>query len=144
MLLKNERLEKKQQVRLKMTFKKILIITFLEWLVLAVIKIVYFQDTVFFGDWSRYVYWGAILIATTFLVRRLGVLNFLEAGSIAVFWFLAFLFLDFILVSGYLGTEIFAQGVFWVGYLVMMFAVFFFHHKRHIQIRKQHQAHGHH
>jgi hypothetical protein len=28
--------------------------------------------------------------------------------------------------------------------MVMMFSVFFFHHKRHIQIRKQHQAHGHH
>jgi hypothetical protein len=127
-----------------MTFKKVLLITFLEWLFLALAKIVYFQDTIFSGGVSQYAYWGVILIITTFLVRRLGVLNFLEAGSIAVFWFLAFLFLDFILVSGYLGMGIFSQGAFWVGHMVMMFSVFFFHHKRHIQIRKQHQAHGHH
>lgn len=126
-----------------MTFKKVLLITFLEWLFLALAKIVYFQDIIFSGGVSQYAYWGVILIITTFLVRRLGVLNFLEAGSIAVFWFLAFLFLDFILVSGYLGMGIFSQGAFWVGHMCMMFAVFFFHHKRHIQIRKEHAAHHH-
>ncbi len=126
-----------------MTFKKVLFISFFEWLFLTLLKVVYFQGNFFSGELSQYLYWGAILIVTTFLVRRLGVLNFLEAGAIAVFWFLAFLFLDFILVSGYLGMGMFSQGAFWVGHMCMMFAVFFFHNKRHIQIRKEHAAHHH-
>lgn len=80
------------------------------------------------------------------IVRRFGVLNYLEVFFIIIVWFLIDLFLDLVVTTSYTGYTIFSRADFWLVYLFLGLAVLFFHKKRHIQIRKElHASHsGHH
>lgn len=130
-----------------MTIKKFFVIFLLQLVLLTVLK--YFLYSFF--DYQNF-FWGLVYCVATaaivvLLVRRLGVINFLEAIFVAVFWFLFDLLADALVTWPLTGTAIFFSGALWVGYLVLMLTVFAAHNKRHIQIRNEQAAahhHGHH
>lgn len=128
-----------------MTIGKFFGFAFILWGIQAVVKVLFvnvwgLEDPVF-----EYVYWLLIGVVSIALVRRLGYINFLEAMLVAGFWFLIGLVLDFVITSPIVGFLIAGRWQVWVGYVVMMLAIFFFHKKRHIQVRQEQAAHhGHH
>lgn len=125
-----------------MTVKKFFLITFFQWVLLTFLKLLYFKDLLLVqGAWASTVFILAIAIISIALVRRLGVLNFLEAIFVLFFWFLLDLFLDLILTNLFTGISIFFKWQLWIGYLVLMFCVFVFHKKHHIHLRKERAGH---
>jgi hypothetical protein len=128
-----------------MTFGKFFGFAFLLWAIQAVVKVLFINGYGLDTQAMEYLYWLLIAIVTIALVRRLGYINYLEAMLVAGFWFFIGLIMDFILTSPILGEIIASRWEVWVGYAVMLLVTFFFHKKRHIQVRKEQAAHhGHH
>ena len=119
-----------------MTAKRFLVLAFVVVLCLGIIKLLF---TNFLADTSAFYYLELVLIALVSMAasRRLGTINYLEALLAIGMWWLFALVFDFFITSAFVGFEIFRDGHFWIGYLVMGLAVFFFHKKRHIKLRHE-------
>ncbi len=125
-----------------MTFGKFFGLGFLLAILLAALKIFYIQ---IFNDQSQFIqfgFWFFIILITIACVRRVGVINFLESFLICGFWFVIALFFDFMITSQIAGFDMFKRLDIWLGYVIMVLSIFLFHKKRHIQIRREHAAHG--
>jgi hypothetical protein len=129
-----------------MTITRFLFITLLEWAAMLALKFFYFRDALGSEAVGYYIYFLLAAFVTLVLVRRLGTISYLEAIFICALWLVLFVFLDLLITSAFLGTDIFKEWQLWVGYFAMLFVVFFMHKKRHIQVRKDIHArhHGHH
>jgi hypothetical protein len=120
-----------------MTIKKLLIFIFFQWLFLTLLKVLFFKYLNFSSpDFQHLLYWLLTAVVVVALVRRLGVINFLEAFFAVIVSFVIDIFTDLILTALFTGLGIFARWQFWAGYLVMALAVVIFHKKRHVAIRK--------
>lgn len=126
-----------------MTGKKLLFFTFLQWVLLALIKVWFFKNQIFSNPGIQEIgFWILIFVIITALVRRFGHISFLEAFFIAVFWTLLNLFLDLLWVTPFTSTEIFFRRRYLSGAACLILAVMLFHKKRHIKIR--HDLHAQH
>ena len=129
-----------------MTLTKFIFLTFLQWLFFLVLKLVYFKFGWLgsAGGTGDYIFFFLVIVIAAALVRRLGVLNFLEAIMILVLWFVLDALLDLLITAFVLGIVMFSWWQLWVGYALMMATIFFFHKKRHVHIRREQAHHGHH
>lgn len=129
-----------------MTFRKLFSTLIVLWILLAAVKYIFFRyfnlDTLVLK-----IIFGILVFGfSEALTRRLGTLNFLEAMLVSGLYTLVYIILDLIVLSSIFGSEIFKSGMYWISYGLMIISIFFFHKKRHIEIRKQLHAahHGHH
>ncbi len=127
-----------------MTIKKFFIVFLLQFLAFSALKVVFYRSFDYTSIFWEFLYWAATVIITVVLVRRLGVINFLEAMFVAGFWLVFDFLLDFFITWPLSGTMIYATLALWAGYLFMVLFVFFLHQKRHIHIRKEQAARHHH
>jgi len=126
-----------------MSISKFFIIFGLQLAAFAILKLFFFTAFNFHSTIWVVVYLAATAILSVALVRRLGVITFLEAIFIAVFWFLMDLVVDSLITAPLVKEPVFSTWALWLGYLVMMIFVFLFHKKRHVHIRKEQAAHHH-
>ena len=131
-----------------MTIRSFFGYTLLQLVILMLLKIWFFNSAILDNaGLQTIIYWGLTMVAAAAFVRRLGVINYLEAIFIAIAWTLLDIFFDLIVTSLYLkvGVSVFSQISLWVGYFILALVVFLFHKKRHIAIRKgEYQEAGHH
>ena len=127
-----------------MTIKKFWLVFLLQLAVLSGLKWLFFGYIDYLdGSW-QVLYFLSTAVLVLILVRLLGVVTLLEAGFIAVFWFLTSLVLDlFVTAPLTIGLKIYSSYALWVGYGLMMVMVVLGHKKRHIQVRKEQAAHRH-
>ena len=125
-----------------MTIKRFFVILVLQWAIFSVLKY-YFFGSVFFENLAlQYLlFWISTIFLAVILVRKLGVINYFEGVFIAILWFVVALISDLIVLTNFVGYGMYSKWQFWAGYLLMALAVFLFHKKRHVEIRKQHQQH---
>ncbi len=126
-----------------MTVARYFAILFFQIAVFILLKLFFFNITGLQSAFYFYLYLFAIFLFSLALSRRLGVINYLEAMFTCVMWFFFNFLADLVFTSNFLGTTIFRQKELWLGYLIMVTAVLFFHKKRHIQIRKELKARHH-
>lgn len=129
-----------------MTIRKFYLIFLVQLVLFVFLKIQFYNHFDYQDGSSQLMYWAIIAVATTILVRAIGVLNYLEAIYTAIFWFVPGLIVDLIVTSVWTGLAIFSSGFLWIGYCVMMFFVFATHKRRHVHIKKglYVDPHGHH
>jgi hypothetical protein len=121
-----------------MTPKKFFLYFLLQWIIWAVLKVWFFNYEVFSNQGvQEIVFWAAIIVATAAIVRRLGVISFLEAFFAFVVWSFGILLLDLLITTAYLGMGIFSSVPYWSTFIVFALAIFLFHKKRHLHIRKE-------
>ncbi len=128
-----------------MTFKRFIFLGFMLWLLLAVLKYGVFRLFDLSSMFNLIVYGFLTFVITLACVRRLGVINILEAAMVAGLWFVGILFADFVVFIQVAGVSMFKSWHLWGGYGVVIIAILFFHKKRHVQIRRElaaHHAHG--
>lgn len=125
-----------------MTFKKLFSTLLVLWVILAVIKYGFFSGLNMDSLGIKILFGALVFGFSEALTRRLGVLNFLEAMLVSGFYTLTFLLLDLLILGSLLGNGFFTKSMYWIGYGLMIISIFFFHKKRHVEIRKQ-QAHHH-
>ena len=128
-----------------MTFKKLLLLTLLQWLVFCLLKIWLFNNDIFANPGVQQLFfWTIIAVVSAAFVRRLGVINLFECVFLQMLWVGLDLLLDLLITSLYTGLRIFSDWVYWAGYGIMVLAVFFAHKKRHVHIRREQAKHHHH
>jgi hypothetical protein len=130
-----------------MTPKKFIIFFVLQLVLFIFIKVWLFNNLILENPFSQNLFfWALVCFVTTALIRRFGVITYFEAFTIITVWVLVDAFFDLIITSSFTGLGLFAQWSYWVGYLVMLISIVFFHKKRHIHLRKElhakHHAHG--
>jgi hypothetical protein len=126
-----------------MNFKKFLIFTFLQAVLLTVIKIYFFKNTDFSLTNQTYLFLGVIAVVVSVLIRIIGVMNFFEAFYITAIWIVLDGFLDLVITTQFLGYDIYFTKELWLGYLVTGLCIVCFHEKYHIHIRKKLHSHHH-
>jgi general stress protein CsbA len=84
----------------------------------------------------RYGMWVAIALIAIAIVRRMGVLNYLENIFLIVVWLITSLTVDFLITTSFTGREVYGTWYFWLTYLVMILAMFIFHKKSHVELRR--------
>ena len=119
-----------------MTIARLLGITTIGILMLSVIKAAAVMFLNLDNIYIVYFWWLIIILATTAWCRRLGILNFFEAILVIVIWLFSSLFVDLIVLSLTVGQGIYRQWELWLTYPIMVIAIFLFHKKRHIDIRR--------
>jgi len=123
-----------------MTIKKFIFILFLQWVVFSILKYYFFGKEILSSQSiQNLIYWALVIITATVLVRSLGVINYFEGIFTAFLWLVVGIISDLIILTTLIGYGMYSKWQFWVGYLLMVLAVFFFHRKRHVEIRKQHR-----
>lgn len=78
-----------------------------------------------------------VFIFSIALIRRLGVINYLEAFSVMGLWFFLRILVDLIVTGPIVGYKMYASPSIWIDYLIFLLALFLFHKKRHVDIRKK-------
>jgi hypothetical protein len=128
-----------------MTFRKFFGLAFLLWFLLFIEKVIFLRVFSFSG-WGMSLTYGILLVILTLsCVRRLGIINYLEALLALFVWFAIIVILDYIALSAIMDINYYGTWQIWAGYFAMMLAIFFFHKKRHVAIRRElAEKHGHH
>jgi hypothetical protein len=125
-----------------MTPKKFLLLLFVQWLILALLKAWFFNTQIFSNPgFQQIVYWILTAVIIAALVRRFDYISFLEAFLVVFFWTLLDLLLDLVLLSPYIGLSIYSSAEYWWGLVIMIVSIMVFHKKRHIKIRHDLRAH---
>ena len=83
--------------------------------------------------------WVILAIIAIAVVRRMGVLNYLEAFLITIVWLVVSLLTDLVITTTLTGREVYTTWYFWISYLVVILAIIIFHKKSHVEVRKQFQ-----
>ncbi len=128
-----------------MTVDRFIVLSFIHWLLLFILKLFYFNSlfgSQLFADIVFLVLTAAVAAA---VVRRFGHISFLEVIFCSIMWVGGDLLLDLLVTSNFTGAGMFKFWQLWVSYAVLFLALIFFHKKRHIYIRREQAAHhGHH
>lgn len=82
------------------------------------------------------VYYLVLAATSIAVVRRMGPLNYFEAGFVMVLWLILSLATDYIITANLAGREIYDDGHFWWSYAVVLLAIIIFHKKVHVEVRK--------
>ncbi len=128
-----------------MTIQKLLLFSFLQWLLFTALKVWVFKFGLFASPgMETLAYCLLVAVIAAALVRRMGVINYLEAFFLIGLWVLGDMLGDLLITGMFTGLGIFATGKFWYGQLALALSIFLFHKKRHIHVRKELHAHHHH
>jgi hypothetical protein len=127
-----------------MTGKKFLLYWFLYLVIFTSLKVWFFNYEIFsnFGV-QEIVFWALSAVIGAALVRRLGIINYLESFFTMLVWILSGAFFDLLITAAIAGLGIFFQPAYWGGFISMSLAIFLFHKKRHIHVRHELHSHGH-
>jgi hypothetical protein len=82
---------------------------------------------------------GLHIAIATACIRRLGVINYLEAFFIGSFWFIGMLLFDLVVLTVIFKISTFNQLLYWVSTIIILLTFFQAHKKRHVDIRRQKQ-----
>ena len=127
-----------------MTGKKFLFYWFLDAALFVVLKICLFHYDIFsnFGL-QQTIFWILSAVLGAALVRRFGVINYLESLFVIIVWTLSGIFLDLLITSAYTGLAIFYLPAYWAGFIAMDISILLTHKKRHIHVRHELHAREH-
>ncbi|HYF05453.1 MAG TPA: hypothetical protein VEA59_04750 [Patescibacteria group bacterium] len=126
----------------KMSFTRFLGLGFLYVVLVCIGKLFVVQ---FLGTGSSNVWWMFVLyisLIAVALIRRLGVINFLESFLTIGTWTFFSLTGDVVVSANLAGLVIYKTWYFWLGYLVAAVCMLLLHKKQHVLGKKLRKAHG--
>lgn len=112
---------------------------------LGIIKIFFIEYIGAQSQYSMIAYWGISGVFAVGIIRRGGIINYLEAFAIGIVWTVFCLIFDYIILAGlFFGYTMFLHLYLWIGYFVVFAAIFLLHKKRHVHIRRGGHVESHH
>ncbi len=109
-----------------MSPKKFFAYFFLQWGLLTLVKVIHLNGHLLQGQFGFFSYLILTGVVAAAVVRRQGVMNYLEAGMVSVSWLVVDLFLDYILANQFLPSLIFSHIQVWIACGIIVLSIFFF------------------
>lgn len=109
-----------------MTITRLLIALLFEWAVLALLKVIFLNHNLLQTDQGIYLYLILTAVISAAIIRRVGYINYLEAGVASLVWLTFVGFLDYIITNQFLSAPAFSHNHVWLAYLIIVLAILFF------------------
>ncbi len=81
-----------------------------------------------------------LALITIAIIRRMGVLNYLESFFTTIVWLVISLVTDLVITTSFTGRDVYKTWYLWISYIVVIVAMIIFHKKIHVETRKLHAA----
>jgi hypothetical protein len=82
------------------------------------------------------VFFVLLVVETTAVVRRMGILNYFESIFLVIVWLVMMLLVDAVIVGTAIGWDMFGTWTYWLSNLTVLLAIMLFHKKMHIIARQ--------
>ncbi len=122
-----------------MTIASLLIGTFASQVIFVLLKIFFIRSLNLDSAVIMGLFFTALVVATIAIVRRMGILNYIESIFLAIVWLITSLIVDAAVTAQVVGYDIYKTWYFWMTYLAIILALMIFHKKLHVQVRKSNQ-----
>lgn len=84
----------------------------------------------------KLLYFVALIVVATAVIRRMGVINYIECFFTAIVWLFFMLLADLAITATLIGRDMYTHVYFWLSYLVPPLAIIFFHKALHVEVRR--------
>lgn len=112
---------------------------------LGIIKLFFFRLFAMDNQYQIIAFWTVSALFTTGIIRRGGIINYLEAFAVGIVWTIATLLVDYLILATFIfGYGLFTRWYLWIGYFVVLATIFLIHKKRHVHIRRGGHIDSHH
>ena len=119
-----------------MTIASLLIGTFASQVLFVLIKIFFIGSLDMDNGLIMAAYYAALVLVTIAVVRRMGILNYVESIFLVGVWFFTILIVDYVITASFIGWDIYKIWTYWLSLLVILLSVMIFHKALHVQVRR--------
>ncbi|HEX3096018.1 MAG TPA: hypothetical protein VHQ20_02770 [Patescibacteria group bacterium] len=77
-----------------------------------------------------------LILETIAVVRRLGIINYLESFLLVIVWFFAIMICDISFTSYLIGRDMYAHIYYWLANLAILISIILFHKALHVEVRR--------
>ena len=84
----------------------------------------------------KILFFVVLIMITTAVIRRMGVINYLECFFTAIVWLIIMILVDMAITSALIGREMYHHVYFWLSYLAVVLSVILFHKALHVEVRR--------
>ncbi len=84
----------------------------------------------------KILFFVVLIMITTAVIRRMGVINYLECFFTAIVWLIIMILVDMAVTSVLIGREMYHHVYFWLSYLAVVLSVILFHKALHVEVRR--------
>lgn len=119
-----------------MTIASLLIGTFTSQVIFVLLKVFFFKSLDLSNSLVIALFYIVFVIAIIAIVRRLGILNYLESIFLSAVWLITSLIVDAVITGTVVGYDMYKTWTYWLSLLVMIVVVMSFHKKQHVEVRK--------
>lgn len=119
-----------------MTIASLLIGTFTSQVILVLLKVFFFRSLDLGNNLVIALFYFAFVIVTIAIVRRLGILNYIESIFLSAVWLITSLLVDVVITATVVGYDMYQTWTYWLSLLVMIIVIISLHKKQHVQVRK--------
>lgn len=81
-------------------------------------------------------YFLFLIVFTIAIVRRMGVINYIECFFLMIVWIVVMTLVDMAVTTPLIGREMYHHAYFYWSYLAVFLSILFFHKALHVQVRK--------
>ncbi len=119
-----------------MTIASLLIGTFASQVIFVLLK-VFFINSLDLDNWVvMTAFFIALIITTIAVIRRMGILNYIESIFLVVVWLITTLIVDVAITVQVVGYDIYKTWYYWLTFVAIILAMMIFHKKLHVQVRQ--------
>lgn len=105
--------------------------------ILFILTKVFFMGSMNLESWVVVlIFYIALALETIAVVRRMGVLNYIESLFLVGVWVITTLIADFLITANWVGRDIYGSWQYWFTHVVIILALLIFHKKLHVEVRK--------
>ena len=119
-----------------MTIASLLIGILSSQVIFVLLKVFFFRSLDLSNGLVITLLYFALVIVTIAIVRRLGILNYIESIFLSVVWLIASLLVDVVITASIVGYDMYATWTYWLTLLTIVLSVLIFHKKQHVEVRK--------
>ncbi len=119
-----------------MTIGSLIAGTLVSQILFAVLKIFFIGSLNIDNNLIWAAFFMALMIVTIAIVRRLGILNYVESFFLAAVWTIAALIVDYVVTVNFLTLDMYQTWTYWLTHIIIILTIIIFHKSIHVEVRK--------
>ncbi len=123
-----------------MTILSFIVGTLISEVIFVATKVLFFHYLNPDNFFVRIVFILLLVVETIAIVRRMGIINYMESFFIIILWLITMMIVDIGITSFLIGRSFYGDIYYWIGNLAILLSVLFFHKAVHVEVRKANAA----